>query len=317
MRKLIIFLLTIVVFLNISDVSYASKTYVITAESVNLRSFPESHPDNIIDILHASDQVEILKRIDNWFLVKAGEKVGYVYSDYIGIEAFGTAALVTKKVNFRSGPGTSYKVYDVILPSYIIKVIDTNEAFESWYQVEYNKKFGYISSDYLKLYKIEGESLIGVFTTSFNTGSNQEGRIKNIEKSAGLINSYIISPGEKFSLLDAIGPITQEGGYFLAPEYRKTSEGTDTVIGYGGGVCQLATTLYQSVANAIINGAKIDILERHHHSKSVSYVEDGEDATISWDANRDFCFQNNNLYSIRIHTYVKNGTLSCMIYKVE
>ena len=162
----------------------------------------------------------------------------------------------------------------------------------------------------------ENETLIGVYTTKFSTGTSQSGRVKNIQKGANIIDEYTIAPTETFSLLSAIGPITKSGGYHQAPEYMRTPDGTKTVTGYGGGVCQLATTLYQSVCNAQDSGSRLLITEHHHHSKSVYYVKDGEDATISWNSGQDFAFQNNNSYSIRIRTFVKNGVISCMIYKI-
>lgn len=314
MKKLLclISVIAIALFLFCSDALAVDNTIVI-GDLVNLRYSPEIKDNNVISKLYYGENLYIIDSFQNWYLVQTGQYVGYIHADYVGIETVGTVAITSASVNFRSQPNTSSKVYKVIPKHAAVKVLD---AYSEWYLVEYNGKRGYVFSDYLTTKYYEGELLIGTFTTQFSTGSSQSGRIKNIEKSAGMINEYIIASGEEFSLLDAIGPINKAGGYYQAPEYQRTPEGTKTVTGYGGGVCQLATTLYQSVCNAQDSGSKLTVTERHQHSKSVYYIADGKDATISWNAGQDFSFINSNSYSICIRTFVSNGNVSCMIYKI-
>lgn len=314
MKKLLclISVIAIALFLFCSD-ALAVDNIIVIGDLVNLRYSPEIKNDNVISKLYYGENLYIIDSLQNWYLVQTGQYVGYIHADYVGIETVGTVAITSASVNFRSRPNTSSKVYKVIPKNAAVKVLD---ASSEWYLVEYNGMRGYVFSDYLTTKSYEGELLIGTFTTQFSTGSSQSGRIKNIEKSAGMINECIIASGEEFSLLNAIGPINKAGGYYHAPEYQRTSEGTKTVTGYGGGVCQLATTLYQSVCNAQDSGSKLTVTERHQHSKSVYYIEDGKDATISWNAGQDFSFTNSNSYPICIRTFVSNGNVSCMIFKI-
>lgn len=314
MKKLLclILVLAIALFLFYSNAFAVTNTIVI-GDIVNLRYSPEIKNNNVIAKLYYGDNLYIIDSFNNWYLVRTKKYIGYIHADFVGFETVGTAAVTSASVNFRSAPNTSSKVYKVIPKYAIVKVLDTSS---NWYQVEYNGIKGYVFSDYITTKSFDNELLIGTFTTQFSTGSSQSGRIKNIEKSASLVHEYIIAPEENFSLLNSIGPINKSGGYYQAPEYQRTPDGTKTVTGYGGGVCQLATTLYQSICNAQDSGSRLTITERHQHSKSVYYIEDGEDATISWNAGQDFSFTNNNSYSIRIRAFVCNGTVSCMIYKI-
>ena len=63
---------------------------------------------------------------------------------------------------------------------------------------------------------------------------------------AGKINGTVLYPGEEFSVGQTIGPLTAAGGYELAGAY----ENGQTVQSYGGGVCQVSTTLYNAVLKA-------------------------------------------------------------------
>lgn len=312
-KRLLCTLLSVITIFLISHTGKAT-ALIITGDNVNFRSTPQIADDNIISRLNYGTEVEILAEYNEWYLINVNSISGYVAKEYVNAETYACVALATSTVNFRRGPDTSYNAYTTIPKGTVVKVRD---ASETWYIVDYQNKIGYVHSDYLLIKEIPNEYIIGLYSTKFSTSSSQSGRIKNIQKSAGLINEYTIKSGETFSLLEMIGPITKAGGYYEAPEYRKTPFGTETVTGYGGGVCQLATTLYQSVCDAKYYGADIQIVEHHHHSKSVSYIADGDDATISWTAKQDFKFKNNNSYSLKIYAYVDSGVITCMIYRTR
>lgn len=312
-KRLLCMLLSVITIFLISHTGMAT-SLIITGDNVNFRSTPQITDDNIISRLNYGTEVEILDEYNEWYLINVNNIFGYVAKKYVNAEAYVCIALTTSTVNFRRGPDTSYKAYTTIPKGTVVKVRDVSET---WYIVDYQNKTGYVHSDYLRAKEIPNEYIIGLYSTKFSTSSSQSGRVKNIQKSAGLINKHIIKSGETFSLLKMIGPITKSGGYYEAPEYKRTQFGTETVTGYGGGVCQLATTLYQSVCDAKYYGANIQIVEHHHHSKSVSYIADGNDATISWTAKQDFKFKNNNSYSLKIYTYVDSGVITCMIYRIR
>jgi vancomycin resistance protein YoaR len=112
---------------------------------------------------------------------------------------------------------------------------------------------------------------LGYYETWFHGSSD---RLTNIRLAAGSINNTIIWPGAVFSFNEVVGPRTPERGYLPGPIILLGSSTMD----YGGGVCQVSSTLF----NAAIN-AGIKISERHGHTKPVGYVPAGRDATVSYD----------------------------------
>ncbi len=128
----------------------------------------------------------------------------------------------------------------------------------------------------------------------FATGYGNGGRGKNIGVAAAQINNYVLASGEIFSFNRATMPRDAEHGYELAP----IIVGSTVIPGYGGGVCQVSTTLYNAVQKA-----GLEIVERYPHSLPVDYVPPGMDATVS--DYLDFKFRNNtgNMIMIKAAAY--------------
>lgn len=144
--------------------------------------------------------------------------------------------------------------------------------------------------------------LLGSYETNYkDSGSN---RCTNISIAAEKIDGTVLYPGEEFSVADAIGPLTAAGGYKLAGAY----ENGQTVESYGGGVCQVSTTLY----NAVIL-AELEITERFNHSMIVTYVKPSMDAAIAGDY-KDLCFVNNQDTPIYIEGYTVGKNVRFNIY---
>ena len=139
---------------------------------------------------------------------------------------------------------------------------------------------------------------LGSFTTEFNAGNVS--RSKNVANAARLINDSVIYPGETFSVHDAISPMTEENGYYAAPSYNNGQ----VVDSIGGGVCQVATTLYNAVLRA-----ELEIVERSPHSMVVTYVKPSMDAAIAGDY-KDLKFRNNT----EVPIYIEGGTGSGNVY---
>ncbi|MBR3166818.1 MAG: VanW family protein, partial [Lachnospiraceae bacterium] len=100
---------------------------------------------------------------------------------------------------------------------------------------------------------------------------------------------------------------TAENGYELAPQYANG----DSEMAYGGGVCQVSTTLY----NAVIR-AELQIDERHPHSMIIHYAPYSSDAAIA-EGNKDFIFTNNKDYPVYIASDADGSELYFSIYGKE
>ena len=114
-------------------------------------------------------------------------------------------------------------------------------------------------------------------------------------------------PGETFSYNKVVGKRTVEAGYKEAAIF---SDGQVT-NGLGGGICQISSTLYDSVVFA-----NLQIKERRNHMFIPSYVDGGRDATVVW-GSTDFKFVNNRDYPIKIEASVSGGIATISIYGVK
>lgn len=150
------------------------------------------------------------------------------------------------------------------------------------------------------------KDVLGSYHTDYS--SSAAGRCTNIERAVSLINGTILYPGEEFSVANTIGPTDEANGYALAGAY----ENGQTVEAYGGGVCQVSTTLYNAVLFS-----ELEVTVRSPHSMLVSYVEPSRDAAIAIDSGKDFRFKNNTSAPVYIEGYTSNKQLYFNIYGEE
>lgn len=127
-----------------------------------------------------------------------------------------------------------------------------------------------------KIEKISGSNELGIFELIGSGHSNFVGssanRRHNIRTGASKLHGLIIKPGEEFSLVNALGKVDGSTGYLE----ELVIKGNKTIPEYGGGLCQIATTIFRSAL-----GSGLPITERRNHSYRVSYYEPaGTDATI-------------------------------------
>lgn len=140
------------------------------------------------------------------------------------------------------------------------------------------------------------ETRIGMGTSNF-AGSSPS-RIHNVRTAAAKMNGILLAPGEEFSFVENLGQVNAATGY--KPEL--VIKGNRTIPEYGGGVCQVSTTIFRA---ALYTG--LEITERHAHSYVVSYYgTPGLDATI-YLPKPDFRFKNTTSSHILLQYYI-NGT---------
>lgn len=136
------------------------------------------------------------------------------------------------------------------------------------------------------------------------------GRIHNIELAASRLNGHLIAPGTVFSFNDNLGDVSAATGF--QPAYI-IKEGR-TVLGDGGGVCQVSTTLFRAALNT-----GLPITERYAHAYRVGYYEQespvGIDATV-FAPTHDLKFKNNtdNYLLIQTKIDISNYSLSFEIF---
>ena len=133
-------------------------------------------------------------------------------------------------------------------------------------------------------------------------------RVHNLALAAEKINGTLVAPGEEFSFLQTVGPISSSTGFQTA---YVISEGK-TVLGEGGGVCQTSTTLFRALLNA-----GLPITSRYPHAYRVGYYE--QDAKAGFDASvfypsLDLKFKNDTNHYILIQTEVDKANYAMTFY---
>ena len=147
--------------------------------------------------------------------------------------------------------------------------------------------------------------VLGTFSTDFS--SSGAARSKNLANGASKINGRVVMPGEMLSGYECMHPFSTDNGYYTAAAY----ENGQVVDSIGGGVCQIATTLY----NASLL-AEVEITQRQNHSMIVGYVKPSRDAAIAG-TYKDIKITNNYSTPIYVEGGTSGRTLTFTIYGKE
>ncbi len=126
----------------------------------------------------------------------------------------------------------------------------------------------------------------------------------NIHLAASKISDLVLKPGEIFSFNEQVGPYTREAGYQPERSYLYHQ----TISSFGGGVCQVASTLYNAARNA-----GLEVIERVPHSAEVKSVPPGFDATLAYGV-ADLKFKNNGNSPIKLQTRIAQNQLKIEIW---
>ncbi len=148
----------------------------------------------------------------------------------------------------------------------------------------------------------------------FNMGSAHTGywgaadRNTNISLGTSMINGAVVLPGETYSANAAMEPYTPERGWKKGGSYAP--DGTVEYT-YGGGICQISSTLYNAVLKA-----ELGIVQRNNHSMVVGYLPYALDAAIADDV-KDLKFRNDYDFPIYIEGVTAGGRLTFTIWGAQ
>ncbi len=148
-------------------------------------------------------------------------------------------------------------------------------------------------------------NLLSTYSTKYDGGNID--RTTNLRIACKKINDKVILPGETFSYNKTLGERTSAAGY----KYAKVYENGEVVDGIGGGICQISSTLYNSVLMA-----NMEVTERRNHQFITSYTPAGRDATVVYGLT-DFKFKNTRNYAVKIKASCSNGIATISIYGIK
>ncbi len=220
--------------------------------------------------------------------------------EWSAVNCSGYEISYTTDKNFKKGVKT-VKVNSSSKKTYTVKKLNKSKIYYVKVRafVKYNKKYYYgknsskLSSYYSNLY--------ATYTSRYENNAN---RTNNLRIASKAISGTIVGVGETFSFNKVVGPRTTAKGYKSAHVFS----GGGVVNGVGGGVCQVASTMFNCVLKA-----NVSVVERHQHSQRVAYVPLGRDAAI-YGTSQDFKWKNNTKYPIRVEMKVKDGYITCSFY---
>lgn len=177
----------------------------------------------------------------------------------------------------------------------------TEDLSTTFKEAETNTVYPALKKDFDSSYPYE----IASYSTYYL--SSNETRTKNIHEAVEHLNGVVIPAGKTFSFNQTVGKRTVLAGYQAA----KVVQGDEFVDGLGGGICQVSSTVFQSVLRA-----NLQIKVRACHSLEISYVPLGGDATVQWNS-QDFQFVNSSNCDIRLIVTANDGTLTCTVEAKE
>lgn len=146
------------------------------------------------------------------------------------------------------------------------------------------------------------EEMLSKFHTFFD--ESDINRSSNIRVGCEAIRTYWVEPGGILSYNGVTARSANSGRYKEAKVYEQGR----VVLGLGGGICQVSSTLYNA---ALLAG--LEIIERHPHSLTVPYVAPGRDATVS-EGSADLKFKNTTGHYILIAAAVSRGRLTVRVF---
>ena len=127
----------------------------------------------------------------------------------------------------------------------------------------------------------------------------------NVRKGLSYFNGMCVYPGDTIDFNAIVGKRTEERGWKSGGEFM----GGQVVKGWGGGICQASTTLYDAVLKA-----GMTVTKRSNHTMRVSYVEPSFDAAVSDAGGDNLIFTNNTDHAIYIFTNVTTEYAAIRIY---
>lgn len=146
--------------------------------------------------------------------------------------------------------------------------------------------------------------VLGTYTAYSSSSYNRD---TNLKLACQAVNGVVVYPGEIFRYNATLGERTPEKGYKPAAGYW----GSEVIMSYGGGICQVSSSLYYCTLIA-----DLEIVERHSHGYISAYMPYGMDATVDW-AGPDFKFRNTTDYPVKIEAYASGGTVTVNLYGTD
>lgn len=276
----------------------------------------------VLKSMSPGNKIEIVEITPGWVGIKVGSGVGYVLRHRIDVTDNPNPgatpdypiypqeyyALIDRTVEVKAEKSRESNTLSTLTAGARISICGVEDG---WAKVIHKRVYGYINTnDLAELLPVADsvetadlETPLSVFSSFYN---NNEDRIVNLGVCCKFI-SRVIQPGEVMNFNNEVSPFSAANGYRLAPVLKDG----ETKMGYGGGSCQVSSTLWDSLMQL----PGITVLKRNPHgANAATYLPHGMDAA-SGTVNQNFIFRNDFDFPIRIDASIHDLALFVAIYK--
>lgn len=298
------------------NIGYTKKTKISTTKpykaytnkNIDLME-KTSYSSNVIEKVEFCKKVTVIGSKGSWVEIRtASGNVGYTKKTKIST----TKPYKNKKgyvktltvTYLKSSQDDNASTVASVKAGEIVNIISSSNG---WYSVKKsNGTTGFIRKKYIATKSVNSYKLLATYTT-YSSGS-PSGRNYNMARASSKITGTILKPGQEFNWANVVGPCNKSTGYKPAT----VIVGNSYQVGYGGGVCQVSTTLCGCVQKLGITPT-----EKHKHTAAVSYLNgDGVEAAVSY-GYLNFRFTNTTSNTILLEYYTNGGRVIAAAYKVN
>ena len=177
LKLIFVFVFTLSVLMSLVSSAAATELKtgigIVEARSgLRLRAKPSTSAE-IITTAYYGDNVGVIRKVDDWYLVNYNLHIGYMHGDYLTVKErenidLGTGSVDASLVNLRKGPSTSTSMLDQLKSGEEVEIFGFNCG---WYKVRYENQVGYIRSDLVALLEKPANNT-GIAASSSNNGSS-------------------------------------------------------------------------------------------------------------------------------------------------
>ena len=273
-----------------------------------------------LDSYRAGKRLQVTAVYPGWVEIKVGSGLGYVLRNRVdqvvpidtvntppyGVEVYTYTAEITQDTPVLHKPSPDAEILSLLTAGAKVALLGVENGYA---KLVHKREYGYIDTRLLKEIVPVAPSVelgdkdtpISAFCSFY---SDNPDRINNLEVACKRL-MRTMKPGESLYFNESVGPFNKSNGYLPAPILV---DGV-TKQGYGGGSCQISSTLY----NTVLQLPGITILERHPHGASgAAYLPHGVDASSG---DLDFKMRNSYDFPIRIEATCHDLCLYMAIYR--
>ncbi len=334
-KQLPALLAALLVLLSVLPALAAGKKVLYTAKISTY--FPNSttlvyaKPDKDSAVLANYQPGQAIQIVDvqpNYVGILLGSRVGWVLRhrimepvavDFKNTPRFGTAfnrffAVIGEDVSVKASPDSDSETLITLTRGAMIGFLDVTDG---WARTIFKRQYGYVDTRLLPELMMVAQSEedgtseipIAVYNSFYDISENENNanRINNLIV-GGERMSRMIEPGQSLDFNNEVGPFTAKNGYKPA---GGLVDGELVFDVYGGGSCQVSSTLYNAVLQ--LNG--LTVLRRAPHgANGAKYLPHGVDASSG---GLNFVFRNDYAFPVSIKTHVQDGSLFIAFYKAS